>query len=107
MENLRGLLGVRRMERFLNTGIRELCRLKKGIDERIDEGLLWCFGHVERMESDSIAKRTYVGVCAGNCSVGRPQKRWIDTVKDCLRKEVWISGKQGEGCWIGMNGAVL
>ena len=29
-----------------------------------------------------IAKRVYVGVCAGNYSVGRPGKRWIDIVKD-------------------------
>ena len=30
--------------------------------------------------------RVYVGGCAGSCSVGRPQKRWNDTVKGCLRK---------------------
>ena len=40
--------------------------------------------HVERMENDRIAKRVYVGGCAGSRSVGRPWKRWIDTVKDCL-----------------------
>ena len=38
--------------------------------------------HVERMENDRIAERVYVGECAGSRSVGRPQKRWIDTVKD-------------------------
>ena len=30
--------------------------------------------------------RVYVGECPGSCSVGRPQKRWIDTVKECLKK---------------------
>ena len=30
--------------------------------------------------------REYVGECAGIRSLGRPRKRWIDTVKDCLRK---------------------
>ena len=44
------------------------------------------FGHVERIESYRIAKRVYVGECGGSHSVGRPRKRWIDTVKDCLRK---------------------
>ena len=39
---------------------------------------------MERMERDKIAKRGYVGDCAG--SVGRPRKRWINTVKDCLKK---------------------
>ena len=41
---------------------------------------------MERMEGDRIAKRVYVGECAGSRSVGRPKKRWIDTVKDCLKK---------------------
>ena len=55
-------------------------------DERIDEGIPWWFGHMVRMENDRIAKRLYVGECAGSCSVGRAWKRWISIVKDCLRK---------------------
>ena len=54
--------------------------------ERINEGVLRWFGHVKRMEMDRIAKGVYVGECAGSRSVGRPRKRWIDTVKECLRK---------------------
>ena len=38
------------------------------------------------MEEDMITKRVCVGECAGSHSVGRPRKRWIDTVKDCIRK---------------------
>ena len=38
------------------------------------------------MENDRIAKRVYIGEFAGSCSVGRPQKSWIDTMKDCLKK---------------------
>ena len=45
--------------------------MMKGIDKRIDEGVLWWFGHVERMEKDRIAKRFYVVECAGSLSVGR------------------------------------
>ena len=58
----------------------------KGVDERIDEGILWRFVHEERMEKDRIAKRVYVGECNGSHSVGRLRKRWNDTMKDCLRK---------------------
>ena len=47
---------------------------------------MW-FGHVESMERDRIAKRVYVGECAGSHSMGRPQKGWIDTVKECLKKK--------------------
>ena len=46
----------------------------------------WWFGNVERMGKDRIAKRFYVGEWAGNRSMGNPRKRWIDTVKDSLRK---------------------
>ena len=77
MDQFRSLLGIRRMERFPNVWIRELCRVTKRIDERIDEGVLQWFGHVERMEKDRIAKRVYLGEFAGSSSVGRPRKRWI------------------------------
>ena len=43
-------------------------------------------GHMERMENARIAKRFYVGELAGSRSVGRPRKRWIDTIKNCLKK---------------------
>ena len=33
------------------------------------------------MEKDRIAKRVYVGECDGSHSVGRPWKRWIDSLK--------------------------
>ena len=45
--------------------------MMKGVDERIDEGVLRWFGYVERMENDRIVKR--------EC-VGRVRKRWFDTV---------------------------
>ena len=56
------------------------------VDEKIDEGVLRWLGHVERMLNDRIAKRVYVGECAGIHSVGMLRKRWIDTAKDCLGK---------------------
>ena len=67
MDNLRGLLGIRGMDKVQNTQIRELRRVTKGVDKRIDEGVLWRFGHVERKENDKIAKDSYVGECAGSC----------------------------------------
>ena len=69
-------------------------------DERIEQGVLWWFGHVQRIENDRIAKRVYVGECAGSRSVGRPRNRWIDTVRDCLRKRglnVRQDGENGAG----------
>ena len=40
---------------------------------------------MERMERDRIANRIYVGESAGSRSVGRLQKRWIETMKECLK----------------------
>ena len=57
MDNPRGLLGIRRMDRFQNAWIRELCRVMKGIVKRIDKGVLLWFGHVEKIKNDRIAKR--------------------------------------------------
>ena len=77
--------------------------------ERIDEGVLRCFGHFEKVERDMIAKRVYVGECAGSRSVGRPRKRWIYAVKDCLGKRGLLcqaSKKNGGGLSWGMHGAL-
>ena len=40
MDNLKGLLGIRRMGKVPNVRIRQLCRVMKGVDEKIDEGVL-------------------------------------------------------------------
>ena len=40
MDNFRGLLGIRRMDTVPNRWIRDLFRVRKGLDERIDEGML-------------------------------------------------------------------
>ena len=84
-DNLRGLLGITRMDKVLKAQIRQLCRVMKGLDKKI-EGVLQWFGHVERIENDWIAKRVYIGEYTGSCSEGRPWRRWIDTVKECLKK---------------------
>ena len=55
MDNLRGLLGIRRMDKVPNARIRQLCGVTKDVDEKIDEGVLRWFGHVERMENGRIA----------------------------------------------------
>ena len=74
--------------------------MRNGLDDRIDEDILWWFSHVKRMERDRIAKRVYVGECAGSCSVGRPWKRWIDTM-ECLRKR-GLDVRQARSEWWGL-----
>ena len=38
---------------------------------------------MERIENDKFARRVYVGGCTGNRLL---RKRWIDGMKECLRK---------------------
>ena len=40
IDNLRSLLDIRRMDKVLNEQIRQLCGVMKGVDEKIDEGVL-------------------------------------------------------------------
>ena len=35
--------------------------------------------------------------CASSCSLGRPWKRWIDTVKECLRKSFGCQARKENG----------
>ena len=71
------------MNRIPNARIRELFGEAKGVDQNIDESDLRRFGHIERMDNYRIAKRVYVEECVGSRLVGRPQKRWTDSVNDC------------------------
>ena len=56
VDSLRGLLGIRKMDKIPNAWTRQLCEVTKGGDEMIDERVLRWFGHVERMENDRITK---------------------------------------------------
>ena len=49
------------------------------------------------MKNDRSAMRVYVGECAGSRSVERPWKRWIDIVKDCLKKRFGCQASKENG----------
>ena len=55
-------MGISRMDKVPKVRIIDLCEMKKWVEEMIDGVLRW-FTHIERMESDEIAKRVYVGEC--------------------------------------------
>ena len=96
IDNLRGLLGIRKMDKVPNAQIRQLCGVTKGVNEKIDGVLRW-YSHVERMENNRIAKRVYVDESAGSHSVGRLWKRWIDIVKNCLKKRFGCQASKENG----------
>ena len=50
MDNLRELLGIRKIDRVPNARIKELWGTTNRVDQRIDEGVLRWFSHVEKRE---------------------------------------------------------
>ena len=75
MDDLRSLLGIRRVDKVPNARIKQFCVVMEGVDEKIDDVVLWWFSQVERMESDRAANRVYVRECAVSHLVGRLWKR--------------------------------
>ena len=53
----------------------------KGLSKAFPDG-----SAMERMDNNMIAKRAYVGDCAGSHLLSSLWKRWFDTVTDCLKK---------------------
>ena len=46
MDNFRGLLGFKRIDKVPNARIRQLIGVMMGVDEKVDEGVLQWFCHV-------------------------------------------------------------
>ena len=74
MDKITSLLGIRRMDGVPNARIRELSGMAKGVDERIEGGVLHWFSHEERMENNRIGKRLYVG----EFTARQPRKEEVD-----------------------------
>ena len=87
MNCLRNICGLRRIDRVPNVEIRRRCGKNVSVGQRIDQGLLRWFGHVERMGDDRLAKRVYDSNVRGMRRRGRPRKCWIDGVNETLERK--------------------
>src|ERR1700755_3191838 len=52
MKGLRAICKLRRIDRVRNERIKEMCKWKKGVIDRAEEGVLKWFGHTCRMNED-------------------------------------------------------
>ena len=52
----------------------------------IKNGRLRWLGHVERMGEERVVKRLYQNTLEGSRSIGRPTLRWMDDVREDLRR---------------------
>ena len=105
MNCLRNICGVRRIDRVSNVEIRKRCGKNVSVSQRMDQGVLRWFGHVERMGNERIAKRVYESDVRGARRRGRPRKSWMDGVKEVLTRRALASRKQKLACKTEMNGA--
>jgi len=87
MSCLRIICGVRRMDMISNVEIRRRCGKNVGVGERMDQGVLRWFGHVERMGGERLVRRVYDSDARGMRGRGRPRKCWIDGTKEVMRRK--------------------
>ena len=87
MDCLRNICGLRRIDRVPNVEIRRRCGKSVSVGQRMDQGLLRWFGHVERMGDERLAKRVYESDVRGVRRRGRPRKCWMDGVKETLERK--------------------
>ena len=52
----------------------------------VRKGRLRWLGHVDRMSEERVVKRVYQITAEGSRSVGRPRLRWMDDVRQELRR---------------------
>ena len=71
MDNLKSMLGMRRKDRTPSTRVRGYCRVKNGVNERIDEGILRWWRHIKIIESSRITERVYERETMGSRILGR------------------------------------
>ena len=68
-----------------NVTIREKAHIKPINTFLMKKRLSW-FGHVQRRDEDNIAKSVLNTRIDGSCPRGRPKLRWMDRLKDDMKK---------------------
>ena len=81
---LRSLVGVSRMDRVRNKEVRRRAGIERKLSSRADQRVLRWFGHVERMDEYSMARRVLMAVVSIGRERGRPRLGWMDGVKVAL-----------------------
>merc|ERR1712002_1280818 len=64
-----------------------MCGKNVGVSERMDQGVLRWFGHVERMGNERLVKRVYDSEVRGVRRMGRPRKSWMNGVNETLKRK--------------------
>jgi len=85
MAMLRRSLGLSLLDHVENVEIRGRLGVAP-ITDKIAEARLRWFGHVKRMESDSVAHSALLMPLPGTRPRGKPKQRWTDNIKKDLER---------------------
>ena len=85
MKCLRKTLGITRRDRWRNEDVRTNVGIEPCL-QYIDKQRIKWFGHLSRMTPNQPASRAYNTRYSGYKRKGRPRKRWIDGVKETLKR---------------------
>ena len=72
------------MDRVRNEEVRRRAGIEMEFASRADQRVLRWFGHVERMDEYSMARRVLMAEVSGGRVRGRPRLGWMDGVKVAL-----------------------
>ena len=72
------------MDRVRNEEVRTRAGIKMELASRADQRILRLFGHVERMDDYSMARRVLMAKVSGGRVRGRPRLCWMDGVNVAL-----------------------
>merc|ERR1712002_1298945 len=84
MNCLRNICGLRRIDRVPNVEIRGMRNKNVSVSERMDQGVLRWFRHVEKMGNEILVKRVYDSEVRGARRRGRLRKSWMNSVNETL-----------------------
>ena len=72
------------MDKVRNEEVRRRALIEMELASRADQRVLRWFGHVERMDGYSMARRVFMAEVSGGRVLGRPRLGWMDGVKAAL-----------------------
>jgi hypothetical protein len=98
MRSLRNICGKNLNDRIRNECIRRECDMEEDVVTKIKKGMLRWFGHIERMDSERLTKKVYMGEVSGKRKCGRPRKKWLNQIEEILQEGNVRSHKNRRAC---------
>ena len=84
----RRILRLRWTQKVTNTEVRVRLGIGEDLFQAVMRRKLNLFGHICRMSSDRKIKSVMLGIMDGTGKKGRPNREWLDDVRDWCHEEV-------------------